>query len=135
MPQFQIGMACFSHQAIKSGLKDVSAKTCQEWGVKTCCLDNRERSLNLLPPEVDKGTSPGAWDNMPTIVRVGESRGSMLRGATTWGINHRIPRMLRATGFNYSGRGRAARCDENSSDCICRREKLKSGGGWQSQYL
>ena len=51
----------------------------------------------------------------------------MLRGATTWGINHRIPRMLRAAGFNYSGRA-ALRVTRIAPDCICRREKLKSGG-------
>ena len=87
------------------------------------CRPKPGKMLNLLPrqcgeeskpvaTEVDKATSPGAGDNMPTIVRVCEQRRIPLSRGTTWGINHRIPRMPRATGFNYSERG--ARCDENS---------------------
>ena len=109
LPQYPVVMACFFTQAIKSGLKDGGPELAKSAELRsTCCLDNRERSLNLLPPEVDKATSPGAGDNMPTIVRVWE-RDDTLSGATTLGISHRIPRMPRATGFNYSRRGGSVR--------------------------
>ena len=72
----------------------------------TCC-PTIKRSLNLLPSEVDKATSPGAGDNMRPIVGEGGVLGEQQHG----GINQRIPRMPRATGFNYSG-GRSV--DENS---------------------
>ena len=85
----------------------------------TCC-PTIKRSLNLLPPEVDKATSPGAGDNMRPIVGEGGVLGEQQHG----GINQRIPRMPRATGFNYSGGAPGTRI---ASDCICRREKLKPG--------
>ena len=71
LPQYPVVMACFFTQAIKSGLKDGGPELAKSAELRsTCYLDNRERSLNLLPPEIDKATSPGAGDNMPTIVRV-----------------------------------------------------------------
>ena len=110
LPQYPVVMACFFTQAIKSGLKDGGPELAKSEELRsTCCLDNRERSLNLLPPEVDKATSPGAWDNMLTIVRVLGERDYTLSRATTLGISQRIPRMPRATGFNYSGRGCSVR--------------------------
>ena len=63
LPQYPPVMACFSAQAITSGLK---------LG-KMFNLLPRQRGEESKPvaTEVDKVPSPGAGDNMPAIVRVG----------------------------------------------------------------